>query len=301
MPRTDINRSGEMEMFVRVVEQRGFSAAARASNMTASAVSKLVGRLEARLRARLVHRTTRQFQLTSEGQAYYERAVGILADIDEAERASGAGERPAGRVRINSSASYVSHVLTPILSDFLDQYPEISLDIVQTDAVVDLLVDRSDIAIRAGPMPNSRLMARKLGETCMTIVASPTWIERHGMPASIEELSHHERIGFGYARVSKGWRLRTDDADVVLPTIGRVQISDGEGIRQLALAGVGPARLAAFTIREDLAAGRLVPILDDRNPGDVEAFHAVFIGRSDSLPARARALLDYLAKYGQVS
>lgn len=300
MPRTDVNRSGEMEMFVRVVERRGFSAAARESNMTASAVSRLVARLETRLGTRLIHRTTRQFQLTPEGQAFYERAVGILADLNDAEDAAGAGERAAGRVRINSSASYVSHVLGPILPDFLERYPEISLDIVQTDSVVDLLADRSDIAIRAGPMTSSRLMARKLGETRMLIVAAPAWIEQHGLPTTIEQLARHERIGFGYARAVKGWPLRSGDQEFVLPTSGRVQISDGEGIRQLALAGVGPARLAQFTIRHELAVGRLVPLLEDYNTGDMEAFHAVFVGHSDSLPARARAVLDYLAEFGQV-
>jgi DNA-binding transcriptional LysR family regulator len=302
MPRTEVNRFAEMEIFARVVERGGFSAAARASNVSASAVSKLVARLEARLGTRLVHRTTRRFQLTPEGQAFYERSVAILADLGEAERSAGAGERPAGRVRLNSSASYISHILAPILPRFLALYPEIELDIVQTDLVVDLLADRTDIAIRAGPMPNSALMARKLGSTRMMIVAAPAWIERHGLPRTMEDLERQDRLGFGYARAVKGWPLRTTTGeDVVLPTVGRVRMSDGEGIRRLALAGAGPARLAAFTIRDDLAEGRLVPILEDANPGDEEAFHAVFIGQSASLPARARALLDFLAEHGQVA
>lgn len=302
MPRTEINRFAEMEVFARVVERGGFSAAARASNVSASAVSKLVARLEARLGTRLVHRTTRRFQLTPEGQAFYERSIAILADLGEAERSAGAGERPAGRVRLNSSASYISHILTPLLPRFLDLYPEIELDIVQTDLVVDILSDRTDIAIRAGPMPNSGLMARKLGSTRMMIVASPAWIERHGLPRTIEDLERQDRLGFGYARAVKGWPLKTAEGEeIVLPTVGRVQMSDGEGIRRLALAGIGPARLAAFTIRDDIAEGRLVPILEDANPGDEEAFHAVFIGQSASLPARARALLDFLGEHGQVA
>ncbi|MFY0734324.1 MULTISPECIES: LysR family transcriptional regulator [Aurantimonas] len=302
MPRPDANRFAEMEVFATVVERGGFSAAARVSGMSASAVSKLVARLEARLGTRLVHRTTRRFQLTPEGQGFYERAVGILADLSDAERAAGAGERPAGRVRLNSSASYISHVLAPILPDFLARYPEIGLDIVQTDQVVDLVAERTDIAIRAGPMPSSNLMARKLGQTRMMIVAAPGWVARHGLPRTIADLEAHERLGFGYARAMKGWPLRSDAGeDVTLPTLGRVQINDGEGLRRLALAGVGPARLAAFTIRADIAEGRLVPLLEDANPGDKEAFHAVFIGQSASLPARARALLDFLAEHGQVS
>ncbi|NDV89149.1 LysR family transcriptional regulator [Aurantimonas aggregata] len=302
MPRTEVNRFAEMEIFARVVEQGGFSAAARVSGVSASAVSKLVARLEARLGTRLVHRTTRRFQLTPEGQSFYERSVAILADLAEAERSAGAGEKPAGRVRINSSASYVSHILAPILPRFLERYPEIALDIVQTDLVVDLLADRTDIAIRAGPMPSSALMARKLGSTRMTIVAAPVWIERHGLPRTIADLDRQERLGFGYARAVKGWPLRTAEGEgLVLPTIGRVRMSDGEGIRRLALAGVGPARLAAFTIRDDIADSRLVPLLEDANPGDEEEFYAVFIGQSASLPARARALLDFLAEHGQVA
>lgn len=301
MPRAEINRSAEMEVFIRVVERGSFSAAARALDLSASAVSKLVARLENRLGTRLIHRTTRRFQLTAEGQAFYERSVAILADLAEAERSAGAGERPAGRVRVNLSASYIGHILAPILPRFLDLHPGIELDIVQTDLVVDLLADRTDIAVRAGPMPNSGLMARKLGSTRMTIVAAPAWIERHGLPRTLGDLEAKDRLGFGYARAVRGWPLRKQAGeDIVLPTVGRVRVSDGEGIRRLALAGVGPARLATFTIREDLAQGRLVPLLEDANPGDEEAFHAVFIGRSTSLPARARALLDFLAEHGQV-
>ncbi|MBB4005683.1 LysR substrate-binding domain-containing protein [Aurantimonas endophytica] len=302
MPRPDVNRFAELEVFVRVVEQAGFSAAARAAGVSASAVSKLVARLEARLGTRLVHRTTRRFQLTAEGQAFYERALTILADLEEAERAAGAGERPAGRVRVNSSASYLSHVLAPVLPAFLARYPGIDLDLVQTDQVVDLLSDRTDIAIRAGPMPSSGLMARRLGATRMTIVAAPAWIDRHGLPQTLADIEGLSRLGFSYARATSGWPLRKGDGEVtVLPSVGQVRINDGEGLRQLALAGIGPARLAAFTVRGDIAAGRLAPLLEALNPGDEEAFHAVFIGRSAGLPARARVLLDFLAEHGQVT
>src|SRR5690606_14942561 len=151
------NRSGEMEVFVRVVELGGFSHAARALQMTPSAVSKLIARLEARLGARLLNRSTRQLQLTPEGCAFYERATRILADLEDAERAVGVGEQAVGRVRINTSASYFNHVLAPVLPQFIALYPGVSLDIVQTDAVVDLLAERTDVAIRAGPLKSSSL------------------------------------------------------------------------------------------------------------------------------------------------
>lgn len=295
------NRSGEMEVFVRVVEFGGFSPAARAENMTPSAVSKLIARLEARLGARLLNRSTRQLQLTPEGCAFYERATRILADLEDAERAAGTGEQPVGRVRINTSASYANHVLVPLLPDFLALHPGVTLDIVQTDAVVDLLAQRMDVAIRAGPLKSSSLVARKLGETALIIVAAPAYLDRCGEPRTIADLERHNRLGFGYARAVDGWPLRENGETITVPATGRVQASDGEGLRHLALAGVGLGRLAAFTVREDIAAGRLVPVLGHLDAGGREAFHAVHVGQGRPLPSRVRALLDFLAENGRVA
>lgn len=301
MARIDVNRSGEMEMFVRVVELGGFSPAARAARMTPSAVSKLIARLEARLGARLLNRSTRQLQLTPEGCTFYERATRVLADLEDAERAAGMGEAAVGRVRINTSASYATHILAPLLPEFLASHPGITLDIVQTDAVVDLLAERMDVAIRAGPLKSSSLVARKLGETPLVIVAAPAYLERRGEPHSIADLEHHDRLGFGYARSVDGWTLREQGKTTIVPVSGRVQASDGEGVRQLALSGVGLARLAGFTVRDDIAAGRLVPVLDHLQTGDKETFHAVYVGQGGPLPSRVRALLDFLARHGRVS
>ncbi|MEO9529089.1 LysR family transcriptional regulator [Roseibium sp.] len=301
MERSQVNRSGEMEVFVQVVEQGGFSAAARTCLMTPSAVSKLVSRLEARLGVRLVNRSTRALQLTPEGCAFYERSSGILADMEDAERSARAGEEPVGRIRLNTSASYAAHVLAPVLPVFLELHPGITLDLVQTDRVVDLLAERTDVAVRAGPMKSSSLVARKLGETAMVIVGSPAYLERFGTPAGVEDLRKHSRLGFGYARTVDGWPLKDKGGTIVLPVAGRVQASDGEALRRLTLSGNGLARLAAFTVRDDIAAGRLIPVLDHLNPGDREAFHALHIGQGGPLPSRVRALLDYLADHGRVS
>jgi DNA-binding transcriptional LysR family regulator len=301
MAGVEVNRSGEMEVFVRVVEQGGFSAAARLSRMTPSAVSKLIARLEARLGARLVNRSTRRFQLTPEGCALYERATRILADLEDAERSAQAGERPVGRVRLNTSASYATHILAPILPEFLARYPDITIDIVQTDAVIDLLAERTDVAIRAGPLKSSSLVARKLGETPLIIVAAPSYLAKFGEPKTIADLEHHNRMSFGYIRAVDGWPLRQGDETVVVPTVGRIQASDGEALRQLALGGSGLARLAGFTLREDIAAGRLVPVLEHLSPGEPEAFYAIHIGQGGPLPSRVRALLDFLVERGSVS
>lgn len=300
MARLDVNRSGEMEVFARVVELGGFSAAARAFGMTPSAVSKLVARLEARLATRLVNRSTRKLQLTLEGMAFYERSIRILADLDEAERSASASERPAGRIRLNTNASYGTHILTPVVPEFLARYPEIFLNIVQTDAVIDLMEERTDVAVRAGPLKNSNLIARKLGATRMTIVAAPSYLQRFGVPKDVADLESHNRLGLCYTRAIEGWPLLRGGGQVVVPITGNAKTSDGEALRHLAIAGGGIARLATFTVREDIRQGRLVPLLEDLNPGDLEEVHAVYLGQGGPLPSRVRALLDFLGEKARV-
>jgi len=305
MSRSNINRSGEMEVFVQVVEAGGFSHAARLCGMTQSAVSKLIARLEQRLGARLFNRSTRRLSLTAEGCSFYDRARAILADMDEAERQAGQGERPRGPVRLNTSASYATHVLAPVLPQFLDAHPEVTLDIGLTDAVIDLLAERTDVVVRAGPLRSSSLVARKLGDSRMLIVGAPAYLDRRGEPRTPADLAGHSRLGFGYAREIEGWPLslppRSDpsQASPGLPPV-RVQVSDGEGIRQLALAGVGLGRLAEFTVAADIAAGRLRPVLGAWQVDDWEAFHAVHVGQGGPVPARVRVLLDFLARHGRV-
>lgn len=264
--------------------------------MSPSAVSKLVARLENRLGTRLVNRSTRKLQLTPEGCAFYERATRILADLNEAERIAASGESPNGRIRVNTSASFGTHILAHLVAEFLTRYPGVTLDIVQTDAIVDLMDERIDVAVRAGPMKSSNLIARKLGATRMVIVGSPPYLERFGTPRSVADLDAHNRLTFCYVRALEGWPVLKNDVVVRVPTEGSVQASDGEALRHLAIAGVGLARLAVFTVREDIGAGRLVPLLEDNNPGDLEEFHAVYLGQGGPLPARVRALLDFLAE-----
>ncbi|EGE59390.1 UNVERIFIED_ORG: DNA-binding transcriptional LysR family regulator [Rhizobium esperanzae] len=297
MSRQDINRSGEMEVFVSVVERGGFSSAATARRMTPSAVSKLVARLEARLGIRLVNRSTRRLQLTPEGCAFYERSIAILADIAEAERQASSGEEAAGRIRINTSGSFGNHVLAPLVPAFMTLHPAVTLDIAHTDRVVDLMEERADVAIRAGPLKSSSLIARQLGATRKLIVASPDYLGRHGEPRSVADLRRHCRIGFSYARAIEGWPMRESGETVTIPIPSGIQVADGEAMRHLALSGAGLARLAAFTVRADIEAGRLVPVLEEANPGDIEEFYALYIGQGGPLPARVRALLDFLAAH----
>lgn len=300
MARPEINRSGEMETFVEVVRQGSFSAGARALGLTPSAVSKLVARMEGRLGTRLVNRSTRLFRLTPEGSVFYERAVRILADIEEAERNAGAGEAPVGHIRVNTSASYATHVLAPVLPAFLECHPGVTLEMELTDTVVDVLAERTDVAVRAGPLKSSSLVARKLGETGMTVVAAPSYLSRFGRAAAIEDLSGHRLLGLSYARSVAGWPFWRNGEAIVVPVRPAIQASDGEGLRRLVLGGSGLGRLATFTIARDLAAGRLVPLLEEFNPYDREAFHAVYVGQGGPLPARVRVFLDFLALHGRI-
>ncbi|GAA5234901.1 LysR family transcriptional regulator [Verticiella sediminum] len=290
------NRSGELEVFVRVIELGGFSAAARACGMTPSAVSKLVARLEQRLGTRLVNRSTRQLQLTPEGCAFYERGVRILADLDEAERCAGEHSAPRGRLRVNANVPFGHHFLLPLVPEFLERHPDISLDIVLTDEVIDILEQRTDVAVRAGPLKSSNLVARKLGQTRMVIVGAPAYLARRGTPATPDALLTHNRLGANYVRAQPGWPLRHADETIVVPVTGNAQASDGEALHRLAVAGLGLARLAAFQARDDIAAGRLLPVLEHCNPGDVEEIHAVYVGQGGYLPLRVRAFLDFLAE-----
>jgi len=289
------NRLAEMEVFVAAAEHGGFSAAARARAMTPSAVSKLMARLEQRLGTRLFNRSTRKLQLTSEGAAFFDRCTTILAQIDEAERCAGVSEASVGRVRVSVNVPVGTRILLPLIRLFVDRYPRVELDISLTDRVVDLLEERTDVAIRSGPLPDSSLRARKLGTTSMMIVAAPEYLKRFGAPESPSDLEGHARLGFSYTRAIEGWPMRDGAQRLTLPIDGPVQISDGEALRRLVLEGLGMARLAHFQVRDDLATGRLVQVLQEYTHEDSEEIHAVFVGNGGPMPARVRALLDFLA------
>lgn len=297
MARSEVNRSTEMEVFVRVVETGGLSAAARALRITPSAVSKLIARLETRLGARLLNRSTRKLQLTPEGTAFYTRSVQVLADIDEAEREVTAGAAPRGWVRVNSNVGLGRQLLLPLVPDFLTKHPEVTLDIVLTDQVVDLLDERADVALRVGDLQSSSLMARKLGESRAVVVASPDYLARRGVPMTLQDLNQHDQLDFNFTRSVRNWPFLGPDGQVAyLPGVAAVQVGDGESLRELALAGAGLARMSVFSAARDIAAGRLVPVLEAFNPGDVLEVHVVFLGQGGRLPARVRAFIDYLVE-----
>jgi DNA-binding transcriptional LysR family regulator len=245
---------------------------------------------------RLINRSTRKLQLTPEGSAFYERALRILDEISAAEREAAIGATPSGLLRVNTSVPFGLRLLLPLLPDFAKRYPEIKVEVVLTDLVVDLLEERADVAIRVGLMRESRLLARKLGESRMVVVASPGYLKERGTPKTPDDLADRNLLRFGFAKWENGWPFKIGGETVAVMPSGNALVSDGEAMQHLAVAGMGLARLARFHVEADIAAGRLVPVLEAFNPGDIEPIHAVFVGHGGQLPARVRAFLDYLVE-----
>ena len=294
---SEINRFAEMEVFTQVAERGGFSAAARALGMTPSAVSKLVARLEARLEVRLVNRSTRQLALTTEGAAFHERSLRLLAELRDLERAARTGAGAArGRVGVHTSHAFGAQVLAPLVPALQVRHPAIALDIVLDDRVVDLVEERADIAVRWGPLPPSGLVARRLGETDQVIVGAPAYLAAQGTPRAPADLEAHRLLGFTYRRRAPDWPLRVGARVQQVSVRGDVRASDGEALRLLALAGAGLVRLSRYHVQADLDAGRLQAVLERFNPRERVPIHAVYLGRAERLPARVRAVLDFLAE-----
>jgi DNA-binding transcriptional LysR family regulator len=234
-------------------------------------------------------------QTTPEGAAFYAQCVRILEDMDNAEREASTCGVPRGRLRINCFVPFFMLYLLPILPEFLRRYPDITVDIASTDMVVDLLEDRTDIAIRAGNLKDSALVARKLGEGRMVVLASPEYLAQHGTPQHPDDLARHNLLGFNFRRQVPLWPFLDGKGGMLqLRPEGNALLGDGESMRHMALAGVGLVRLSRMHTKHDIAAGRLVPVLEDYNPADLEAVHAVFLGPGKQLPPRVRVMLDYL-------
>ncbi|WP_157217905.1 LysR family transcriptional regulator [Flavisphingomonas formosensis] len=287
------NRAGEMLVFVRVVEAGSFSEAARLMLMTPSTVSKLIARLEARLGVRLVERSTRRLALTPEGQFYYERSLALLASLDETEQQIAQGGAEAeGMIRVTASVTFGTAALEPILPEFLRTFPGITVDLSLSDDLVDLYLDRTDVAIRVGKLADSNLMARRIGETRRRIVASPAYLARHGKPQVPEDLAHHNCLGFNFRRAMPVWPMREGGRIVERMLSGNLLANNGETLRRMAIAGIGIVRTADYHLRTAIASGELVEILADMEGGEVDDIHALFRG-AQLLPARVRAFLDF--------
>jgi DNA-binding transcriptional LysR family regulator len=288
------NRVGEMVVFVRVVEAGSFSEAARLLHMTPSTVSKLIVRLENRLGARLVERSTRRLSLTKEGHFYHERSQALLAQLDETEQqVARGGNQPDGVVRVNASVSFGTRGLEPILPAFWAAYPKIIVDLTLSDEIVDLYLDRTDVAFRVGRLEASNLVARKIGVARRKIVGSPDYLARRGVPKKPEDLLEHDCLGFNFRRAAPVWPFSEGGRIAPRMLNGSLIANNGETVGRMALAGVGLARLGDYHVREHIARGELVEVLADSAIADAEDIHAVSPG-GNHMPRRVRAFLDFV-------
>lgn len=291
MQRLVMDRSGEMEVFVRVVDLGGFSAAARSLAIAPSVVSKCIARLEARLGVRLLARTTRVLTLTQEGETYLRAARGVLAALDAADDAVSRG-MVRGHLSINASVPFGTVCVMPAIASFMRLFPEVTLDLSLNDAVVNLVTHRADIAFRVGSLPDSGLMARKLGAVLRVVCAAPAYLARHGIPSHPRDLLGHDCLGFTFRSRSVGWPFLEEGSVFSVQVAGRIRVNNGETLRQAALLGQGIARLGRWHVADDLARGNLVAILESYNPGDLEEIHALH--GAGIVPDRVRAFIEHM-------
>jgi DNA-binding transcriptional LysR family regulator len=289
-----MDRIDKLKAFAIVVRAGSFSAAARQVNLTPSAVSKIINRLEEELGVALFDRSTKTLALTVEGTTYLECVNRVLTDLEETERQLSQQKIvPRGKLRISSSIPIGVRHIQPLIPLFNTQFPDVEIDLNLTDHVIDLVEQHVDVAIRVGESQDSSLIARKLCNSRRVVVASPEYIKRCGYPRHPEELARHECLQFNMKRALNEWSFLIDGAVQSVPLGGKYSANNGETIRHLALSGVGLARLAWFQVGHDVADGRLVPLLEEFHPNDVQGVYAIFFGHR-FVSSRVRSFVDFL-------
>lgn len=288
------NHLGDVETFLAAARLGSFAAAAKELRLTPSAVSRSIARLERRLETPLFRRTTRSLALTPEAERYRDRMTALLEEIEEVESSLGQERQgPRGRLRINASVPLGTQCLLPILPRFAARYPHVVIDLALSDMVIDLVEERADVALRIGPLRDTRLRAKKLGRSPMVLVASPAYLDARGMPRDPQDLDRHSCLQFSFRRTVDSWPFLIGGRVVQRPVEAAFFGNSGEVVRMMAVAGGGIARLGRFHVAADLREGRLVEILESHNPGDGEDIHALY-SPQDRLASRIRAFLDFL-------
>lgn len=285
-----------ISVFAQVVEANGFTAAAGRLGVSKAAVSKQVARLEDRLGVRLLNRSTRRLGLTEAGRDFYERARRILDEVEEAEQAASSRQvSPRGVLRVNAPVTYgISH-LAPILPAFMQLYPEIQVELVMNDRFVDLIDEGFDLAVRVAALPDSSLVARRLWTARHLVCAAPGYLARRGTPGAPGDLAGHDCLLYSYLASGDEWRFTAPDGKPAnVRVAGSLRSNNGDALRLAAVAGLGIIYSPAFFLGDDIAAGRLVPLLEGWRTLET-AVHAVYPpGRP--LGAKVRVFIDYLAE-----
>ncbi|WHI47004.1 LysR family transcriptional regulator [Microbulbifer sp. EKSA008] len=283
-------------IFVTVAETGGFSPAAKLLGISKSAVSKRVTQLELQLGVKLLHRTTRKLSLTEAGEHFYEHArIAYKSAKDAQDAVLQLQGEPRGRLRINAPMSFGRLHLAPLIPVFMKRYPEISIDMILDDKVVDLVGEGFDIAIRGGDLPDTSLIARKLAPLKSVLCASPSYLKEFGEPTELEQLSAHNCLIFTYSRDVKEWGFIKDNHLHTIEVKGNYQVNNSEALREALLQGVGIGRLPTFVAGPDIEAGKLIPLFEEYQM-PAKSIYAVFPERQ-FMPAKVRAFIDFAIEY----
>lgn len=290
-----MDRFQSIAAFVSVIENGSFARAAEKLGQSVSAVSRRVAELEEHLDARLLNRTTRRLSLTETGRAFHERAVQLLADLEEAEQgASAGGVTPRGTLKLTAPITYGIRVLAPIVAAFAAKYDQVRVDVDLSDRVVDLVDEGFDLAVRIGEIRSQFLVARRIGATSLVCCAAPSYLERHGTPRTPDDLARHSCLTYEYAATRHQWRfIGADGGDKVVRIGGPLHANNGRMLGALAVEGAGIVCEPDFILAPDLERGALVPILTDWTLPSI-AIHAAYPSRRH-LSAKVRAFVDFLA------
>ncbi|AZO33978.1 MAG: LysR family transcriptional regulator [Mesorhizobium sp.] len=290
-----MDRLTSLIVFGRVVECGGFSAAARRLNMSTTMVSNHVQALEDRLNVRLLNRTTRKVSLTEIGQAYYQRSSQILADLDEADRIARALQAtPQGKLRLHSSMSVV-RFLAPVISEFVDLYPTVSVDLTVSERMVDMVEEGFDLAMRSLPLPDSSLIVRRLTSWRNIVCGSPAYFERNGTPLHPGDLVRHNCMRHASYPFGDEWRFEGPDGETASVRIsGNLITNSQETLTRLAIDGRGLFIPPPFIVADDLGSGRLVRVLE--NYSGVEFAINAFYPHRHHVSAKVRSFIDLLAE-----
>ncbi|WMJ68266.1 LysR family transcriptional regulator [Stenotrophomonas sp. 24(2023)] len=286
----------DVEVFLAVVEQGSFTAAAAAFGSTPSVLSRALARLEARLGQQLLQRSTRRLGLTEAGRAYLEQARTAFTLLDDAQRqAQGQGAALAGRVRLSVPTTYGHHRLPPLLARFRQQHPQVQVDLHISNRNVDLVAEGVDLAIRLGTLPDSGLVARELEQAALCLVASPDYLHRAGMPMDLAALQQHACLPFVMPRTGRiaAWALREDGRDIDWVPRGGIEVSDDVlGVVTLAEHGLGICQSYDFIVAERVARGALVEVLPQLR-GRTRPFSLLYAPHRHQ-SAATRALIEVL-------